>query len=480
LTTKSIVNSFNSQQQQPNNTFLSTVLGTTNPLQNLLLEYQKLSYKEQSFLDRLSYESNGSDDQTYSILLDIENLLTKKLNFIKNVINDGLVNGRLLKNLGNEKSNTNQLDVALKEEYRDNIVINKYIEPAFFIKVGDNLLTKARSGILQVRAFLTLHMSDQIIKYTLDGKQEILQGQTVVHVSDDGSAIFSKLKIMEVSSKYQTKAFSIKFQLEENYRSTIMPIGKAVEHSPIQALSRINKRKRTVNETTEENPPPKPRKRARGDDSKYVDITALLVLPQKEAASRLGISESMLCKRFKECTRRKWPYRYLRKIDKMIKVLTLNKKGGQLPREDQEKIKNLKKEREECLQSVKIRITGADPNLKEFPLTNPDLVTTDNEPENIVDPVPQLKIKEPYSPMDEEIAPGLGNEEYSENKDDEGGGGVVSSEDDIVPEEGGSGSGDDINVDDDDDDNDDDEDEDDEINLIANTLKSLKRGSFNL
>jgi len=140
----------------------------------------------------------------------------------------------------------------------------------------------------------------------------------------------------------------------------------------------------------------------------------------------------------------------------------------------------LKKEREECLQSVKIRITGADPNLKEFPLTNPDLVTTDNEPENIVDPVPQLKIKEPYSPMDEEIAPGLGNEEYSENKDDEGGGGVVSSEDDIVPEEGGSGSGDDINVDDDDDDNDDDEDEDDEINLIANTLKSLKRGSFNL
>jgi hypothetical protein len=36
-----------------------------------------------------------------------------------------------------------------------------------------------------------------------------------------------------------------------------------------------------------------------------------LTLPQKEAAAKLGISESMLCKRFKECTRRKWPYRYV-------------------------------------------------------------------------------------------------------------------------------------------------------------------------
>jgi len=91
-----------------------------------------------------------------------------------------------------------------------------------------------------------------------------------------------------------------------------------------------------------------------------VDITPLLVLPQKEAATRLGISESMLCKRFKECTRRKWPYRYLRKIDKMIRVLTLNKKSDSIPREDQEKIQRLKREREECLHPVKIRITGHD------------------------------------------------------------------------------------------------------------------------
>jgi len=95
-------------------------------------------------------------------------------------------------------------------------------------------------------------------------------------------------------------------------------------------------------------------------DCNYVDITSLLVLPQKEAATRLGISESMLCKRFKECTRRKWPYRYLRKIDKMIRVLTLNKKGDVIPKEDQEKIQRLKREREECLITVKIRVTGND------------------------------------------------------------------------------------------------------------------------
>ena len=48
-----------------------------------------------------------------------------------------------------------------------------------------------------------------------------------------------------------------------------------------------------------------------GEDENYIDITDLLILPQKEAAKRLGISESMLCKRFKECTKRKWPYRYV-------------------------------------------------------------------------------------------------------------------------------------------------------------------------
>jgi hypothetical protein len=124
-------------------------------------------------------------------------------------------------------------------------------------------------------------------------------------------------------------------------------------------------------------------------EGNYIDITDLLTLPQKEAAKKLGISESMLCKRFKECTRRKWPYRYvrsytrncvqragsdlcsvshacirvrqLRKIDKIINMLNLHKADGEgMSEEDRDKLTRLHKEREECLRPVKIRITSYD------------------------------------------------------------------------------------------------------------------------
>lgn len=87
------------------------------------------------------------------------------------------------------------------------------------------------------------------------------------------------------------------------------------------------------------------------------DITDLLSLPQKEAAQRLGISESMLCKRFKECTRRKWPFRYLRKIEKTISSLQSQKEVEPLSPEDQDRLDELLKQRLECLAPVKIRIT---------------------------------------------------------------------------------------------------------------------------
>jgi hypothetical protein len=87
------------------------------------------------------------------------------------------------------------------------------------------------------------------------------------------------------------------------------------------------------------------------------DITSLLSLPQKEAAQRLGISESMLCKRFKECTRRKWPFRLLRKIEKTISTLESQKLLEPLSLEDQDKLEELRKQRVECLAPVKIRIT---------------------------------------------------------------------------------------------------------------------------
>lgn len=92
-------------------------------------------------------------------------------------------------------------------------------------------------------------------------------------------------------------------------------------------------------------------------ESDLSDITSLLSLPQKEAAQRLGISESMLCKRFKECTRRKWPFRLLRKIEKTISTLEAQQILEPLSLEDQDKLEELRKQRVECLAPVKIRIT---------------------------------------------------------------------------------------------------------------------------
>jgi len=229
------------------------------------------------------------------------------------------------------------------------------------VRVDESLLILAREGKLQVAASLCLTLSDEVLLRTLDNKQDILQGHTQVTVTSEGYATFSKLKIMEVSSKHHHQAFSIQLQLQEissgsDGSISFNSLGDLVKLAPLHVQSRINKHKRSCFSSHMS----KPRKRTRGEaDCNYVDITPLLVLPQKEAATKLGISESMLCKRFKECTRRKWPYRYLRKIDKMIRVLSV-KKNESIPREDQEKIQRLKREREECLQPVKIRITGHD------------------------------------------------------------------------------------------------------------------------
>lgn len=92
-----------------------------------------------------------------------------------------------------------------------------------------------------------------------------------------------------------------------------------------------------------------------------VDITDLLLLPQKIAAQRLGLSESMLCKRFKEATRRKWPYRNVQKLDKLITALRhAEYADGGLLVEDRTRLDTLLTERERCLRPVRIRIAQAD------------------------------------------------------------------------------------------------------------------------
>jgi hypothetical protein len=157
---------------------------------------------------------------------------------------------------------------------------------------------------------------------------------------------------MDVSSKHHHQPFSIQLQLQEIKKSSVVNIGEPIKSAPLRVQSRINKKGTSRSSLFNI----KTKKKTR------TDLDSLLVLPQKEAASKLGISESMLCKRFKECTRRKWPYRYLRKIDKMLQMFSPKSGGGYFAggTEDQEKIDRLKQERAECLQPVKIRITGND------------------------------------------------------------------------------------------------------------------------
>ncbi|GAM24394.1 hypothetical protein SAMD00019534_075690 [Acytostelium subglobosum LB1] len=242
-----------------------------------------------------------------------------------------------------------------------------------------------------------------------EDRQEVLQGVLSQDVDRNGVVSFSKLKVSEVSSKHLHQSFSLTFTLTET-----MPDGRShvitqIVSSPFHVLSRSNKRKKEDDQSAIDSDPQEPsspshNKSSPGsysspsspsspfqsqflpgavvvassnddhattsmvpssgsssstttDQNNYIDITELLVLPQKEAATKLGISESMLCKRFKECTRRKWPYRYLRKIDKVIKILSFQN-GTEIPKEDREKLDKLMQEREECLRPVKIRITG--------------------------------------------------------------------------------------------------------------------------
>jgi len=100
-------------------------------------------------------------------------------------------------------------------------------------------------------------------------------------------------------------------------------------------------------------PPKKPRRKR---PCVFTDITHLLTLPQKEAARILGISESMLCKRFKEQTQRKWPYRYLRKVERQM---ALKRKSKKLSAEDLKRLEHLESERNKCLASVQIRLRPA-------------------------------------------------------------------------------------------------------------------------
>lgn len=270
------------------------------------------------------------------------------------------------------RANNKKLLLKVSQRPPEAVVVNQFIDPAPIVQVGGfDASEELDTSELFASVSLLYHDTDKEVE------REILQGVTRVSVLKDGSAVFDKLLITEVSAKHKYQSFAFRFSLEEGYskKKILTSVNSAPFHTQTRP-ARVIKRKREEDNygssSDEDFVLSTPEKvtayetydtKATGpvvhSDYNYVDITDLLTLPQKEAASKLGISESMLCKRFKECTRRKWPYRYIRKIDKIINMLCVQD-GTPLSVEDKKKLDKLLKEREERLQPVKIRITQHD------------------------------------------------------------------------------------------------------------------------
>jgi len=95
------------------------------------------------------------------------------------------------------------------------------------------------------------------------------------------------------------------------------------------------------------------------ENSKFVDVTPFLTLPQHEAAKKLGIPSSTLAKRWKEAScNRKWPYRTVSKLDKEILTLLKNVENAkaELSPTVEANLGSLLKRRQEELKTVLVRL----------------------------------------------------------------------------------------------------------------------------
>lgn len=100
-------------------------------------------------------------------------------------------------------------------------------------------------------------------------------------------------------------------------------------------------------------------RRGGDDNSKFVDVTPFLTLPQHEAAKKLGIPSSTLAKRWKEAScNRKWPYRTVSKLDKEILTLLKNVENAkaELSPSVEATLGLLLKKRQEELKTVLVRL----------------------------------------------------------------------------------------------------------------------------
>lgn len=178
----------------------------------------------------------------------------------------------------------------------------------------------------------------------------LCNNQQEIHIYNKKRRLEHSVQELEAAAQLILFNFSMDNNIKESFPTTF-PLKRSVEEiSEIAPSSPISSIDESDDNDSQEN---SQKKKNRKRPCVLTDITHLLTLPQKEAAKILGISESMLCKRFKEQTQRKWPYRYLRKVERQI---TLKQKSKKLSLEDIKKLEVLAKEREKCLSSVQIRL----------------------------------------------------------------------------------------------------------------------------
>jgi len=308
---------------------------------NLLDKYNRLAVQETQLVQHLRESPDPLTRRT--LALQLQSILQQKLSEINN-----------FSSVDSPDQTTYANVLRFESEPVGGVVAttSRFLPIVALFVTEDLLLPLAKEGKLQVRCSLVPNDSDTV-----------LQGQITSLVSPEGRVSFTKLR---ADSTHPVIKFTLQFQLEEKKNSLehISILGTPLKTGQFQIRQGNQKRKRSsassATSLSSSGGGVRKKTRMESSDSTYVDITSLLNVPQKEAANRLGISESMLCKRFKETTKRKWPYRYLRKIDKMVNLLTLNKRGEAMAPEDLEKMEKLKEERAECLLPVKIRITGYD------------------------------------------------------------------------------------------------------------------------
>ena len=297
---------------------------------------------------------------------------------------------------GEEGKEGNEGEMVVTVQPTPQIVANRYISPPPEVRVR-----VPRSGdktYLVVVRIVYYGTQEEVLRTTAKGKKNkgepILEGinQLPLGSNETETITFHKLKLSEVSSKHNQKPFAMLFSVESKCGKNQKGGEKGEEKralitllsEPFYVQSRAIK-KRTLplerrTDLSQQLPfsqleDKKLKLEIESGDSKWVDITPLLVFPQKKAAKMLAISESMMCKKWKEATDRKWPFRAVQKYNKLIK---------QLKKEDESKnaqqIEELFLKKKQVLLPVSISLS-IDKTLPPFPPLNIDNLETFGEEE---------------------------------------------------------------------------------------------------